>query len=278
MSYSKMLVFRYLYVLAYLDNWKTLVFRLLSYIFSRLFYTWFLRQPGFIKSSDDENSCTDIDECRVPSLNQCSNSKFLNCINTPGSYHCDCEPGFSPIKFDLKGHPLECTDINECKSSKHVNNSNSTKNNNSICPPKTRCKNTPGSYYCECDRGFQQIIDESSQNIQCIDVDECKLKLHNCGHHSRCVNYEGGFNCVCDKGYEKLNSGHCVDVDECERGQVCKAPGEICENTEPGYRCTVKYQKWWKLKKKIIFFCDFFWPFSCANPDSKECLVDIAQT
>ena len=52
--------------------------------------------------------------------------------------------------------------------------------------------------------------------------------------------YDGTFNCVCDKGYEKTAAGHCEDVDECQEPgkNVCMAPGETCENTMPGFRCT----------------------------------------
>ena len=40
------------------------------------------------------SSLTDINECANGTLHTCDVSNHQECINTLGSYHCGCEPGF----------------------------------------------------------------------------------------------------------------------------------------------------------------------------------------
>jgi hypothetical protein len=57
-------------------------------------------------------SCSiDIDECRVDS-GGCFDSRYDSsaCINSVGSHHCECRPGFSPDNVEQ----TQCTDIDEC--------------------------------------------------------------------------------------------------------------------------------------------------------------------
>lgn len=59
------------------------------------------------------------------------------CINTNGSYSCECPPGYSG-----SGKPDdECLDINECG---RLNS----------CGVNAQCINVPGSYKCICPQGF----------------------------------------------------------------------------------------------------------------------------
>lgn len=54
-----------------------------------------------------------------------------------------------------------------------------------------RCINLPGTYQCECDKGYRLEDD------RCVDVDEC---LSNpC--QGRCINLIGSFRCECGEGY-----------------------------------------------------------------------------
>ncbi|XP_030051182.1 epidermal growth factor-like protein 8 isoform X2 [Microcaecilia unicolor] len=47
--------------------------------------------PGWQKNHPGATSCDqDVDECRTP-IHSC----FQQCVNTLGSYHCACHPGFS---------------------------------------------------------------------------------------------------------------------------------------------------------------------------------------
>lgn len=39
---------------------------------------------------------SDIDECRI-SFGICENGE---CINTPGGFRCECDPGFIPVMMD----------------------------------------------------------------------------------------------------------------------------------------------------------------------------------
>ncbi|XP_019647923.1 PREDICTED: LOW QUALITY PROTEIN: sushi, von Willebrand factor type A, EGF and pentraxin domain-containing protein 1-like [Branchiostoma belcheri] len=71
--------------------------------------------------------CKDIDECTQPGI--CPNAA---CYNRPGTYSCQCLPGFEEPN---------CLDIDECR---YVG----------FCPDNSQCTNTPGSYNCTCLPGY----------------------------------------------------------------------------------------------------------------------------
>lgn len=57
------------------------------------------------------------------------------------------------------------------------------------------CKNTMGSFICECNEGYQ--LDKDSKN--CYDINECLIDNGNCSQI--CKNTEGGYFCDCIGGY-----------------------------------------------------------------------------
>lgn len=81
---------------------------------------------------------TDIDECAQqgdPYGNHC-HLKNTRCVNTNGSYFCECKPGYRRIdKFS-------CSEVDECATGK------------AICHEHADCINTPGSYRCRCKEGY----------------------------------------------------------------------------------------------------------------------------
>ena len=107
--------------------------------------------------------CVDIDECEI-NIHECSFD--ADCINTSGSYKCNCKPGF------MKNGEY-CDDINECDSRyacdqflpNHFNG-------------KMICENTLGSYTCTwCNEGFivvgnQCILDKP----QGCEIDEMVIQ------------------------------------------------------------------------------------------------------
>ncbi|XP_075758384.1 adhesion G protein-coupled receptor E1-like isoform X2 [Pelodiscus sinensis] len=108
-------------------------------------------EPGYRSSKGDSwlpgsvapLDCSDIDECsQVPSVCGLRSS----CVNTPGSYSCQCQPGHSsPGGNSWKpgdSHSLNCTDIDECSQDQ------------SPCGPNSNCMNRPGSYTCICRAGY----------------------------------------------------------------------------------------------------------------------------
>uniref|UniRef100_A0A4W2E037 Adhesion G protein-coupled receptor E2 n=1 Tax=Bos indicus x Bos taurus TaxID=30522 RepID=A0A4W2E037_BOBOX len=91
---------------------------------------------AMIFRNESENTCRDVDECQHrPRV-----CKGLSvCINTEGSYTCQCPPGleFSPED------PRHCTDVDECSSQQHQ------------CHNSTVYVNTVGSYTCHCRQGWE---------------------------------------------------------------------------------------------------------------------------
>eukprot|EP00122_Pirum_gemmata_P014732 Pgem_evm1s13743 len=137
----------------------------------------------------------DVNECADSKLNDCDVNAVCN--NTVGGFDCQCKQGFI-------GDGKTCNNINECKSK--------TPN----CNTNQQCQDTNGSFNCitctnqnnvKCIDYDNQCISNTTEltcktctkgwsGIRCeLDIDECKLNLHNCSVDSTCINTKGSFSC-----------------------------------------------------------------------------------
>ncbi|XP_077567081.1 fibulin-1 isoform X1 [Stigmatopora nigra] len=203
--------------------------------------------------NDDGTRCIDIDECKGPEK-VCSGH---GCINTVGSYHCQCDNGYNfnsitrlcedlnecmhypgrlcahkcdntpgsykcscTTGFKLSRDGRNCDDLNECESN----------------PCSQECANVYGSYQCYCRRGYQL---SDTDGVTCEDIDECALPTggHICSY--RCHNTPGSFHCSCPvSGYTLAPNGRsCQDIDECVAGIHTCADNQSCFNVQGGFRC-----------------------------------------
>ena len=157
---------------------------------------------GYILDAD-MRSCLDVNEC-TEMLDNCSQI----CINTNGSYQCECQPGFN---MTTTGN---CSDIDEC--TEMLDNCSQI------------CINTNGSYQCECQPGFNMTATGN-----CSDIDECTEMLDNCSQI--CINTNGSYLCECQPGFNMTTTGNCSDIDECT--EMLDNCSQICINTNGSYQC-----------------------------------------
>ncbi|XP_070318945.1 adhesion G protein-coupled receptor E2-like isoform X3 [Odocoileus virginianus] len=137
-----------------------------------------------IFQNESENTCQDVDECQHrPRV--CKGRSI--CINTEGSYTCQCPPG---LEFN-PNDPRNCTDVNECTSGRNP------------CHSSTHCLNFVGSYECRCRLGWKPIPGSSNgpNNTVCEDVDECSSGKHQCDNSTVCINTVGSYTCHCRQGW-----------------------------------------------------------------------------
>ncbi|XP_015191223.1 PREDICTED: fibrillin-2-like [Polistes dominula] len=212
-----------------------------------------LRGTKFVKN----RGCVDIDECREIE-DACSSNE--QCINTMGSYICNCRTGFKRDNFTQA-----CIDINECQLKEDS------------CLPTQRCDNTIGSYICirhlPCGTGYTL----NAATEICEDNDECLLGTHDCTAGYHCRNTIGSYRCdrnsrvttpqarpqiatttsttttttmipftgtpniqqrfTCPQGFE-ISGDKCVDINECEIIQhPCSRASQRCVNTIGSYKC-----------------------------------------
>ena len=174
-------------------------------------------------SSDDDVGCVDINECDDGS-DDCVD--IAQCVNTPGSFECQCAPGFAGNGRNPLTGGTGCTDINECANPAL----------NDCGAPASRCVNTPGSFQCACLRGFR-----ADAEGECVDIDECGEEGVCDGDGERgCNNVPGSFECICEPGFAHREGDKtlCDDVDECAAGNgVCADEGGSCVNTNGGFAC-----------------------------------------
>lgn len=99
---------------------------------------------------------------------------------------CNCPKGYK----DSRG---VCEDINECMFE-------------SICPSHTKCINTPGSYECACEEGFEPNSNLSDTRVDgCQDINECLLPETCPFPSTSCVNLLGSYKCICLEGFQPIN-------------------------------------------------------------------------
>ncbi|KAM7331488.1 hypothetical protein ACRRTK_008196 [Alexandromys fortis] len=149
----------------------------------------------------------DVDECHM-FADLCHHGE---CINSIGSFHCDCQAGYTP-----DATATACMDVDECSHDPK--------------PCAFLCKNTEGSFLCACPRGY--LLEEDLRT--CKDLDECTSRQHNC--QFVCVNTIGTFACRCPPGFTQHHQA-CFDDDEClAQPGLCGTHGH-CQNTPGSFRC-----------------------------------------
>lgn len=132
--------------------------------------------PDGFKLNENQRNCSDIDECQ-------SQICLHNlCVNTHGSYKCECNDGYEMIDG-------KCSDVNECMHSRCQHG----------------CLNSVGSFSCYCKDGFTLSEDGHS----CVDTNECINS--NC--HFKCINTDGSFLCTCPLGFHLDTNGKTCTAD-----------------------------------------------------------------
>ena len=63
------------------------------------------------------------------------------------------------------------------------------------CHRSGDCLNSDGSYFCQCQTGWE------GDGVECTDIDECLIGTYNCPIHNECVNTDGSYYCTCISGY-----------------------------------------------------------------------------
>ncbi|XP_011500132.1 PREDICTED: fibrillin-1 [Ceratosolen solmsi marchali] len=160
------------------------------------------------------HNCIDLDECER-SLPRRLCDEGGHCVNTLGSYRCECDFG-----FEEEHQSGGCRDVDECAAEPG--------------PCQQECYNTWGSYSCGCGPGYQLRPD----NRTCEDIDECSEFKNTSLCVGICDNTPGSYVCRCPDGYRLTDDGRtCQDIDECATGVVCKKQDEICQNVRGGFRC-----------------------------------------
>uniref|UniRef100_A0A3B5M429 Fibulin 2 n=1 Tax=Xiphophorus couchianus TaxID=32473 RepID=A0A3B5M429_9TELE len=199
-----------------------------------------------------EGPIEDMNECLIYEGNIC----HQRCINTPGSYRCECYPGYvlQEDAFTCAQGKMETTSRGLSLTFSSGANTQSG-SRNGIC--EQQCTPVGGRPQCSCSLGFSLRADGRS----CDDVDEC-LSAHGCQLNERCVNTRGSYVCqrliTCLPGYQ-ISNDICEDIDECTTlTQPCSS-GFTCINTAGSYIC----------QRKIICSRGYH-----ASPDGSRC-VDV---
>ncbi|XP_047005580.1 fibulin-2 isoform X2 [Ictalurus punctatus] len=200
---------------------------------------------GSEHASNSVENLEDVDECERFEGQRCLHV----CINTLGSYKCECHPGYALMQ---DGHTCALENAEEDNRVTEEDNvftlatpPQETTQNSSIQNPcagngpcSQRCSAVEGLARCSCFPGFSL----KSDGWTCEDVDECSRATHTCSPKEVCVNMEGSYKCVllndrCDVGFIHNQNRECVDVNECVTNTHTCQSNERCVNTVGAFMC-----------------------------------------
>uniref|UniRef100_F1KPJ6 Transmembrane cell adhesion receptor mua-3 n=1 Tax=Ascaris suum TaxID=6253 RepID=F1KPJ6_ASCSU len=150
------------------------------------------------------NSCTVINECEFPQLNDCHPS--AECIDKPVSYSCKCREGFKDISPSSRPgrncQPL----VNECRFP-HLND----------CHQNAECIDKEDGYECKCHQGFMDLKPERPGRLCKQMIDECaKPNLNSCDKNAKCIDEEDGYRCECKPNFLDVSPSPTF------RGRACR--------------------------------------------------------
>ncbi|XP_026999575.2 fibulin-2 isoform X2 [Tachysurus fulvidraco] len=220
--------------------------------------------PELEHVSNTVENLEDIDECERFEGKRCLHI----CINTLGSYKCECHPGYTLMQdghtcalenveednrvteednvFTLATPPQESTQISSVQNPCSGNG-----------PCSQHCSAVEGLAHCSCFPGFSLMSDGQT----CEDLNECVTNTHICKPNEVCVNTVGAFMCErqisCSSGYQ-LRNGVCEDIDECSVVREPCMTGFNCINTVGSYTC----------QRKIILCTRGYH----SSPDGSRCI------
>jgi hypothetical protein len=154
----------------------------------------------------------------------CPNTQYYvcpagtTCVFEYGRYRCryptklTCHDGYRRV--NISSTQFQCVDINECEDEE-------------LNTCEEICRNTVGSFRCDCNPGYQIGEDGS-----CEDINECELGYTRCQHE--CMNTVGSWTCICPEGYT-YDDYRCQDINECDPDPCTE--DQKCLNTFGGYEC-----------------------------------------
>ncbi|CAH0390731.1 unnamed protein product [Bemisia tabaci] len=187
-------------------------------------------QRGYLRDAKtgkcrDVNECTELRDKPVCGVNAI-------CKNLPGSYDCQCPPGFNGNPFNSceECNSSEC----QCKHPYQLLNGECVLAgcDNGQCPNGAECITIAGQVsYCACPKGFRR-----QEDGVCEDIDECAEIAQACGYGAECINKRGGYECLCNQGtsgdpYILCSPAQikCFNHHDCQANEKCIQPGEcVC--------------------------------------------------
>ncbi|XP_031570080.1 uncharacterized protein LOC116304478 [Actinia tenebrosa] len=147
--------------------------------------------------------------------NQPNNAGDQDCVHTLGVDH---QYHWNDVSCN-ECHNFTCQkDLDECRKEAFS------------CHDDAVCRNTYGSYYCQCKTGY------TGNGKQCTDIDECTTDSP-CHVNATCINIPGSYVCRCKNGYSG-DGFSCSDINECATNTHHCDRNAYCNNTEGSYRCT----------------------------------------
>jgi hypothetical protein len=138
---------------------------------------------------------------------------------------CEADADFSKIPGQGK-----CVNIDDCAD--HT------------CGPHGTCVDLLQDYKCDCDRGFEQVVDEGTKEKVCGNINDCGPEACGVGE---CKDLVESYDCICPDGYEKAGEGDELTCTEKPCGlppQVGKAhtvPAEV-QTSKQFFKAEVTYQ------------------------------------
>lgn len=187
--------------------------------------------------------------CSCPEKYQARGTPEMGCeraavdIDCAGDFDCtsnaQCLNGTCQCRLGYQISGVECVDVDECAGSGRLQQvavkaftrlqaaANLSSLAASLCGPEAECRNTDGSYRCECRAGYEKL-EAGSATGRCRDVDECG-RSQPCGPNSSCFNTEGAFKCACNDGF--------VPADPADSSKGCRSP---CEGVSCGPHAACK--------------------------------------